>query len=161
MLNFLLYIIVKRWDLNKVFILSCLVYDFHIKRLYLKLFVGVFMCYLRYLCTLWCPTHIVLCFCIVFLRLVYPMLPVSLDCPFLIAPSVFSNVYFLIFHYLTFSYTEHVLFDNTFNIPTVVICMYMVEWILNFLTHLNFSRQLKFRIYGTFDRNWQVHRVET
>jgi hypothetical protein len=24
---------------------------------------------------------------------VYPMLPVSLDCPFLIAPSVFSNVY--------------------------------------------------------------------
>ena len=25
--------------------------------------------------------------------LVYPMLPVSLDCPFLIDPSVFSNVY--------------------------------------------------------------------
>jgi hypothetical protein len=24
---------------------------------------------------------------------VYPMLPVSLDCPFLITPSVFSNVY--------------------------------------------------------------------
>jgi len=41
----------------------------------------------------WCPTHIVLCFCFHFLRLVYPMLPVSLDCPFLIAPSVFSNVY--------------------------------------------------------------------
>ena len=33
-------------------------------------------------CIQWCPTHIV-----------YPMLPVSLDCPFLIAPSVFSNVY--------------------------------------------------------------------
>ena len=41
----------------------------------------------------WCPTHIVLCFCFVLLRLVYPMLSVSLDCPFLIAPSVFSNVY--------------------------------------------------------------------
>jgi hypothetical protein len=27
--------------------------------------------------------------------LVYPMLPVSLDCPFLIAPSAFSNVYLL------------------------------------------------------------------
>jgi hypothetical protein len=39
------------------------------------------------------PTHIVLCFCFVFLPLVYPMLPVSLDCPFLIALSVFSNVY--------------------------------------------------------------------
>jgi hypothetical protein len=37
--------------------------------------------------------HIVLCFCFVFLRLVYPMLPVSLDCSFLIAPFVFSNVY--------------------------------------------------------------------
>jgi hypothetical protein len=40
-------------------------------------------------------------YCVVFLfclssfllRLVYPMLPVSLDCPFFIAPSVFSNVY--------------------------------------------------------------------
>jgi hypothetical protein len=31
--------------------------------------------------------------CCVFLRLVDRMLPVSLDCPFLIAPSVFSNVY--------------------------------------------------------------------
>ena len=28
-----------------------------------------------------CPTHIVLCFCFVCLRLVYLMLPVSLDCP--------------------------------------------------------------------------------
>jgi hypothetical protein len=35
-----------------------------------------------------------LCFCFVFLHLVYPVLPVSLDCPFLIATSVFSNVYF-------------------------------------------------------------------
>ena len=30
------------------------------------------------------------------LCLVYPMLPISLDCPFLIAPSVFSNVYLII-----------------------------------------------------------------
>ena len=41
----------------------------------------------------WCPTHIVLCFCFACLRLVYPMLPVSLDCPFFFVPSVFSNVY--------------------------------------------------------------------
>jgi hypothetical protein len=33
--------------------------------------------------------------CFAFLRLVYLMLPVSLDCQFLIAPSVFSNVYLL------------------------------------------------------------------
>ena len=44
-------------------------------------------------CEYRCSTHIVLCFCFVFLRLVYPMLPVSLVCTFLIVPSVFSNVY--------------------------------------------------------------------
>ena len=32
-------------------------------------------------------------FYLVFLRLVYPMMPVSLDCTFLIAPLVFSNTY--------------------------------------------------------------------
>jgi hypothetical protein len=31
--------------------------------------------------------------CFVFLCLVYPVLPVSLDCPFLIAISVFSIIY--------------------------------------------------------------------
>ena len=46
-----------------------------------------------FVCIQWSPTHTVLCFCFVFLRLMYPMLPVSLDCPFVIAPSVFSNVY--------------------------------------------------------------------
>jgi hypothetical protein len=30
-------------------------------------------------CVKWCPTHIVLCFCFVFLRLVYSMLTVSLE----------------------------------------------------------------------------------
>ena len=34
-----------------------------------------------------------LCFYFVFLCLVYPMLPVSLDCSFFIAPLIFSNVY--------------------------------------------------------------------
>jgi hypothetical protein len=36
---------------------------------------------------------IVLLFYFVFLRLVYRMFPVSLDCSFSIAPSVFSNIY--------------------------------------------------------------------
>ena len=49
------------------------------------------MSYLRYLCLF---AHIgvqhTLGFCFVFLRLVYPMLPVSLDCLFSFAPSVFS-----------------------------------------------------------------------
>ena len=65
-------------------------------RLHLQLFVGGRISYLRYFClfTQWCLTHIVLCFCFIFLRLMNTMLPVSLDCPFLIAPSVFSSVYF-------------------------------------------------------------------
>jgi len=55
------------------------------------------MSYLRYLCLF---AHsgvqrIVLCFCFVFICLVYPLLRVSLGCPFLIAPTVFSVVYLL------------------------------------------------------------------
>ena len=54
------------------------------------------MSYLRYLCMLAHSDvqHILGCvFWFDFLRLVYPMLPVSLDCPLLITPSVFSNVF--------------------------------------------------------------------
>jgi len=55
------------------------------------------MSYLRYLCFLAHSgfQHIVLCsaFGFVCLRLVYPMLPVSLDCIVFVAPSVFSNLY--------------------------------------------------------------------
>jgi hypothetical protein len=55
------------------------------------------MSYLRCACLLtYSGVQHILCFCFVFLRLIFPMLPVSLDCPpFLIAPSVFSNVYLL------------------------------------------------------------------
>ena len=48
------------------------------------------MSHLRYLCLLAHSgvQHILCCvLCFACLRLVYPMLPVSLDCPFLIAPS--------------------------------------------------------------------------
>ena len=48
-----------------------------------------------FVCIYWCPTHIVLCFCFVYLRLVYPALPVSLDCSFVIASQVFSSGYSL------------------------------------------------------------------
>ena len=44
-----------------------------------------------------CPTHIVLCFGFVFLRLVYSILPVSLDCPFLTATSVCVNVNYILY----------------------------------------------------------------
>jgi len=42
---------------------------------------------------------------------VYPMLPVSLDCPFLLAPSVFSNVYltymYNLFHAIFILFINH------------------------------------------------------
>ena len=43
-----------------------------------------------FVCVWCCQTHIALCFCFVFLRLVYPVLPVYLDFPFLNASSIFS-----------------------------------------------------------------------
>jgi len=49
------------------------------------------MSYLRYLC-LFAYSGVQHILCFFFLRLVYPMFPVSPDCPYLIHPSVFSNV---------------------------------------------------------------------
>jgi hypothetical protein len=52
------------------------------------LWLPTLMLYLRYLCLLaHSGVQHILC-------LTHPMLPVSLDCPYLIAPSVFPNVYF-------------------------------------------------------------------
>ena len=65
-------------------------------RLYLQLFVGGLMSYLPYLCLLAYSgvQHILCCvFYFVSLRLVYPILPVSLASHFFIAPYGFSNVY--------------------------------------------------------------------
>jgi hypothetical protein len=46
--------------------------------------------------------YIMLCFSFVFRCFVYHMLAVSLDCTFLIAPSVFSNVYLMYALYFRF-----------------------------------------------------------
>ena len=42
----------------------------------------------------WCPTHTVLCFSFDVRRHMYPMLQVTLDCQYLIAPSVFFKSLF-------------------------------------------------------------------
>ena len=62
------------------------------------------------------------CFVVLFLRLVYPMLPASLNFPYLIATSVFSNVYFLWYDSLGLSnnnvdivFSAHGRFWNSFN----------------------------------------------
>ena len=58
----------------------------------MQLFWGEPVSCLRYLCLfVYSSVHHILCY--VFLRLVYPLLQVSLDCPLFIAPSVFYNVY--------------------------------------------------------------------
>ena len=62
------------------------------------------MSYLLYLC-LFAHSGVQHLLCFVFHRLVYPMLPVSLNCPFLFALSVFSNVYFLLVY-------EEIIFSN-------------------------------------------------
>jgi hypothetical protein len=56
--------------------------------------VGSNLCCVVFIWVQWGPTCVVLCFCFVFLRLVYPVLQVSLGCPLLIAPSVFPNQLF-------------------------------------------------------------------
>ena len=78
-------------------------------RLYIQLFVGGLISYLSYLCLFAYSgvQHILCCiFCFVFLRLVWSMLPVSLGCPFLIASSVFSNIYFH-FYWFCWAKFEH------------------------------------------------------
>ena len=112
------FVLVKsRW--NTFWILRCDVrYDFRIKTMIgsslpqVFFFIGEPMSYIRYLCGVFFVfvfvffffvfayigvQHIFGCvFVFVFLRLGYPISTGSLDCPFLIATLVFSNVYFLL-----------------------------------------------------------------
>ena len=61
---------------------------------YLCLFVGERMTNLRYLC-LFAHSGILHILCCIFALFFFALLPIPLDCPFLISPSVFSNVYFM------------------------------------------------------------------
>ena len=51
------------------------------------------MPYLRYLCLFAHSGVQHMCFCFVSLRLVFVVLPVYMDYPFLISPSIFSKIY--------------------------------------------------------------------
>jgi hypothetical protein len=90
------YFVLLRSELRVVRFVTNFTYKRWSVRLYLQLIVEGLMSYLLYLCLL---AHIgvkhILCCVFVFFVLcrVYHVLPVSLDCPFLIAPSIFSNVY--------------------------------------------------------------------
>ena len=80
-------------------------YDFRLKMMF-SLSVSLVDCrrvhvlftLFGFVCTQSYPMHIVMYFCFVCLRLVYPMLPVSLDCPAYIS---YKNVYFKKIKWLT------------------------------------------------------------
>ena len=95
-----------------------------------QLFVGWLMFYLRYLwwfaysdvqhilCRVFIMFVFVLC-------LVYPMLWVSLDCQFLISPSVFSSVYLFNGSNLTPS-IESLYIVNKYDINIVTLCFILI-----------------------------------
>jgi hypothetical protein len=108
LLIFLVFCVVL-WCIFTFWVPSCdFRYDFRIKndvrssldpivcRRTHVLFTIFFVCLPIVVSSAYC---VVLCF--VFLRLSYPMLPVSLDCHFVLALSVFSDVKFLISLFLT------------------------------------------------------------
>ena len=103
--NYVRFVFISSWLLEG----SCLIYVIYV-------WFGIVVCntycdfvlFVFVLCTLCCQFLWIVHFwlllrysltfiCFVCLRLVYTMLPVSLDCPFLIAPSVFSNIYLFCF----------------------------------------------------------------
>ena len=84
-LNLHLYYVSLLSQFRVVMFFTISIYKRRSVHLYLQLFVGRRMSYLRYLClfTHSFVQHILCCvFVLFFLRLVYRVLPVSLDCPF-------------------------------------------------------------------------------
>ena len=65
-----------------------------------------------------CVVYIFILFCLSLFCALYPLLPVSLDCSFLIIPSVHSNVYLAI---CVFNATFQQYFSNIFCVGPVVL----------------------------------------
>ena len=86
------------------------------------LYEGSCLIYVICVCVKWCATHIVLCFCLVCLRLVYQMLPVSLDCPFLITLRCS----------LTFIYLVYQMLPVSLDYPFLITLRYSLTFIYSF-----------------------------
>jgi len=76
-----------------------------------------------------CGVRHMLCF--VLFRLVYPMLPVSLDCPFLIAHLLFSDVYYLRILQNIFPVTKYTYALLSSNHAMLVFPLYICTLMLN------------------------------
>ena len=100
-------------------------YDFHIETMFVSSLspIGGLMSYVCYSC-FFANSFVQHILCFVFLRLVNLMLPVSLDCPFLIVPSLFSNVYFLY---------RNSKFRNEYRSPITTLVTYfrLLQWKTN------------------------------
>jgi len=104
------------------------------------LFVGGLMSCLRYLSLFaYCGVQHILCcvFHLFVLCLVCPMLPVSMDCPYLIAPSVFCNVFCLVS--LHYEYCSLILSNHEMILRTILLwwcsvhISFKLHWIYNYL----------------------------
>ena len=103
-------------------------------------FVFISSCLLEGLCViilfvLFAHIDIVLCFCFVFIRLMYPMQPVFLYCPFLISPSVLSNVFFLYSAHFFQNEIDFVFVCHNYQIAKVnmfymLFCVKLLEWLV-------------------------------
>ena len=93
--------------------------------------------------------YIVLCFYFVFRHLVYTMFPVFLDCPFLIASSVFSNVYLRLEVIVGFAILEELL--TTLNITVYIFCLDDRFWPTAMQIYQTSSNHLLFQDLISYD----------
>jgi len=89
------------------------------------------MSYLRFICLFGYSGVQYILYC-VFLRLVYHMSPVSLDCPFFIVPSIFSNIYLR--HTLELYIKVHKYLYLIFGYPIEALFFTCPQILLNYLT---------------------------
>ena len=105
--------------------------------------------------------HIVCC---VFLRIVYPVLPVSLDCPFLIAPSVFSNVYlqflWIVHFWLPLRYSLTFICQFLWIVHFWLPFRYSLTFICQFLWIVHFWLPLRYSLTFIYTHSWPITFLE-
>ena len=103
---------------------------------------------LAYYLYLFAHGDIVLCFWFVFLQLMYPMQSHFLDCPFSIAPSVLSNIFFLYSAHFFQSEIYFICVCHSYQIAKVnmfymLFCVKLLEWLVTVMvlsaTFINIS----------------------
>ena len=108
------------------------------------------MSYLLYVC-LFVHSGVKHILCCVFLRLMYPMLPVSLDCPFWIAPSVFIPRYLVLIVLLDLWYSVVVFFSFFFRFLLIIVLFVLLRLTSSYyLSFFMVLSQLAFLSYESY-----------